>query len=240
MTDVAITLRGEALLLLPERAVYWPARETLIIADPHFGKAAAFRAGGIPIPGGTTAAMTRRLDAALGRSGATRLLVLGDLLHARDGRAPRLLEEVTRWREERPDLRVVLVRGNHDRRAGDPPAEWRVECRDAPVIEPPFVWRHEPPVAQAGRLAPAPQPGQVEPQESPDRDPALGAYPIAGHVHPAAALGGNGRSLTLPCFYFGRDYALLPAFGEFTGTAIVRPRAGERVFVLAGETIVEK
>jgi len=54
------------------------------------------------------------------------------------------------------------------------------------------------------------------------------------------ALGGNGRALTLPCFYFGRDYALLPAFGEFTGTAVVRPRAGERVFVLAGDEIIAK
>jgi hypothetical protein len=54
------------------------------------------------------------------------------------------------------------------------------------------------------------------------------------------ALSGNGRALTLPCFYFGRDYALLPAFGEFTGTAVVRPRTGERVFVLAEGEIIEK
>ena len=46
--------------------------------------------------------------------------------------------------------------------------------------------------------------------------------------------------MTLPCFYFGRDYALLPAFGEFTGTAVVRPRAGEGVFVLAGDEVVPK
>lgn len=230
--DVGLELRGEALRLLPERAVYWPARRALIIADPHFGKAAAFRAGGVPIPGGTTTAMLRRLDAALERAGAARLVVLGDLLHARSGRAPRTLDEVAAWRAARPGLLITLIRGNHDRRAGDPPAEWRVECLDAPAAETPFVWLHEPPdaVVQAVELASASQPGQVE----------LQGYPIAGHVHPAVALGGNGRALTLPCFYFGRDYGLLPAFGEFTGTAVVRPRAGERVFVLAGEEIIEK
>jgi DNA ligase-associated metallophosphoesterase len=229
--DARLELRGEELWLLPERAVYWPARRALIIADPHFGKAAAFRAGGVAVPGGTTAAMLRRLDATLDRAGAIRLIVLGDLLHARAGRAPHTLDEVAAWRAARPGLTITLVRGNHDRRAGDPPAEWRVECLDAPVVEPPFVWLHEP-VAQAVQLASerASQPGQVE----------LQGYPICGHVHPAVALSGNGRALTLPCFYFGRDCGLLPAFGEFTGTAVVRPRVGERVFVLAGGEIIEK
>ncbi len=236
MNSVSTRLRGEELLLLPERAVYWPRAGTLIVADPHFGKAAAFRAGGIPIPGGTTAEMLRRLDAALDRTGAARLLVLGDLLHARSGRAPRTLETVAAWRAARPGLRVTLVRGNHDRRAGDPPAEWGVECLDAPVAEPPFLWLHEPPVARVSEPASS-APANTE---NAGCQPSLQAYPVAGHVHPAVALGGNGRGLTLPCFYFGREYGLLPSFGEFTGTAVVRPRPGEGVFVLAGDEVIAK
>ncbi len=215
-------VQGETLLLLPERALFWPRAGTLLIADVHFGKAAAFRAGGIAVPGGTTAAMLARLSAALDHTAAARLLVLGDLLHARAGRAPHTLEQVAAWRAARPDLRISLIRGNHDARAGDPPADWGVECLDAPVAEPPFLWRHEPPAPVERTALSAPPHG----------------YPVAGHVHPAVALSGGGRGLTLPCFYFGRDYALLPAFGEFTGTAIVRPRAGERVFVLAGDEII--
>jgi DNA ligase-associated metallophosphoesterase len=226
MHFLSIELRGEEMWLLPERAVYWPRTGALVIADPHFGKAAAFRAGGIPVPGGTTAEMLHRLDAALDRTGAARLLVLGDLLHARAGRVPHTLETVAAWRAARPGLRVALVRGNHDRRAGDPPAEWRVECLDAPVAEPPFLWLHEPPDPVAQAFLPA--------------LPALQGYPVAGHVHPAVALGGNGRGLTLPCFYFGRAYGLLPSFGEFTGTAVVRPRPGEGVFVLAGDEVIAK
>lgn len=232
---ITTEVRGETLWLLPERAVYWPRAGALLIADPHFGKAAAFRAGGIPIPGGTTAEMLRRLSAALDTTAAARLLVLGDLLHARAGRAPHTLEQFAAWRATRPALTITLIRGNHDTRAGDPPADWDVECLDAPVVEAPFVWLHDP-FSRAGWLpAPSPPTGQEAGSQ-----PALQGYPIAGHVHPAVALGGNGRAMTLPCFYFGRDYALLPAFGEFTGTAVVRPRAGEGVFVLAGDEVVPK
>ncbi len=230
---IATQVWGETLWLLPERAVYWPRAGALIVADVHFGKAAAFRAGGIAVPGGTTAAILARLSAVLDRTAATRLLILGDLLHARAGRAPRTLVAVTAWRAARPDLAITLVRGNHDNRAGDPPEDWGVECLDAPVVEAPFVWLHEPPSRSAG-CQPALQAEEAGVQ------PALQGYPVAGHVHPAVALGGNGRGLTLPCFYFGRDYALLPAFGEFTGTAVIRPRSGERVFVLAGDEIIAK
>jgi hypothetical protein len=45
--------------------------------------------------------------------------------------------------------------------------------------------------------------------------------------------------MTLPCFHFGANVAILPAFGEFTGTALVRPVAGDRVYVVAGERVLE-
>jgi metallophosphoesterase superfamily enzyme len=64
---------------------------------------------------------------------------------------------------------------------------------------------------------------------------------MAGHLHPAVRLAGRGgQSLALPCFYFGHAYAVLPAFGDFTGTALVSPRPGERVVVVADDTLIEK
>jgi metallophosphoesterase superfamily enzyme len=42
----------------------------------------------------------------------------------------------------------------------------------------------------------------------------------------------------LPCFFFTRDYAILPAFGPFTGMADVEPQAGDRVYVVAGAQVV--
>lgn len=54
MTARDIDLAGHRVLLLLEKALYWPARKMLVIADIHFGKAASFRAQGVPVPRGTT------------------------------------------------------------------------------------------------------------------------------------------------------------------------------------------
>lgn len=213
--DVAITVQGEDLRLLPERAVYWPAQRTLIIADPHFGKAAAFRAAAVPVPAGTTADNLARLDAALARTNAERLICLGDLFHARAGRTQTTLDAIGAWRQQHAELELVLVRGNHDQRAGDPPASWRIRCVDEPAThDPPFVWRHAPMPDAAG-------------------------YVLAGHLHPAVHLRGPGRQgMPLACFWFRRKYGVLPAFGDFTGTARVRLRPGDLVYVLAGDEII--
>lgn len=209
-------LMGETLTLLPERAIFWPRQHTLIVADLHFGKAAAFRAGGIPVPEQTTGATLARLDTLLARFRPERLLCLGDLLHARTGRAPVTLEAVSAWRMRHTQLAVTLVRGNHDVRAGDPPDDWEMLCLDEPVTEHPFAWRH----------TPATEPG---------------LYALAGHLHPAVRVEGSGRqSATLACFYFACEYAVLPAFGAFTGTSLVRPKRGEIAFLIAGDTIIKK
>lgn len=209
-----VEIQGESLTLLPERALLWERTSTLIVADVHLGKAASFRAAGIPLPGGTTTETLSRLTAALGRTGARRLLLLGDFFHARSGRAGRTLAAISSWRDRHEDLEIVLVRGNHDRGAGDPPAEWGFACRDEPCSEPPFTFRHHP-AEEAG------------------------VYVLAGHIHPAVTLAGLARQREkLPCFLFGDRVGLLPAFGDFTGGATVRPRRGDRVYAVAGDEVV--
>src|SRR6478752_4639680 len=105
---------------MAERALYWQREGALIIADLHWGKAATFRAAGVPLPPGTTTDDLARLDRALARTGARRLILLGDLFHARAGRhAAATLVTVAAWRSAHPSLDVLLVRGNHDRSAGD-------------------------------------------------------------------------------------------------------------------------
>ena len=122
----ACTIVGVPVVMMPERALYLPEEETLLVADVHWGKAASFRASHIPMPTGSTAADLARLSQALLHSGARRLVVLGDLLHARSGRQPGTLAAVSAWRERHADIEMVLVRGNHDMHAGDPPAELRI------------------------------------------------------------------------------------------------------------------
>jgi metallophosphoesterase superfamily enzyme len=115
---------GERLVLLPERAAWWPAREAIFVADFHLGKAASFRSAGIPLPAGTTAENIDRLEAVMARCPAGHLVFLGDFLHSAQGRVPATLERFARWRAARPGLSITLVRGNHDDRACDPPADW--------------------------------------------------------------------------------------------------------------------
>jgi DNA ligase-associated metallophosphoesterase len=212
--DVRAEVKGEELVLLPERAVWWPSRNTLLVADVHFGKAASFRAHGVPVPHGTTVGTLARLDAMLERTGANRIIFIGDFLHAREGRAPDTVRTLAEWRRRRSAVSMTLVRGNHDRRAGDPLPEIAIDCVDPPLAEPPFTLAHHPRAV-------------------------AGAYVIAGHLHPAVVMTGPARQWErLPCFWFGSDVAVLPAFGDFTGVAEINPLPADRVFVIAGELVL--
>ena len=151
---------GERLVLRPDRSLFWPRARALVIADPHFGKADAFRAAGVPVPGGPGRALAR-LAAALADTAAGRLIVLGDLWHSRDGRTDRVAAGLAGWRAALPGLRVELVRGNHDR-AGTPPDGWGEWS--GVVVEPPFVFAHFP-------------------------EPSAAGYVLAGHLHSGVVLG---------------------------------------------------
>lgn len=212
---IPVTVAGEELLLLPEKAAFWPRTAALFVADLHLGKPDAFAAAGIAVPTATAAADLAVLSRLIETHAARRLVVLGDLFHARAGRSAALFDAVAAWRADHPDLDVLVIRGNHDRHAGDPPSGWGFRVGAEPVAEPPFAFRHFP-------------------------DPTPGLYTLAGHVHPRYTLVGRGRQrLRLPCFWFGPEVGILPAFGGFTGTAAVRTAAGARVFVIAGDEVVE-
>lgn len=218
MTGLAprVSLAGETLRLLPERAAYWERAQTLLVADAHFGKAATFRASAIPVPHGTTAEGLARLDALLDRLAVDRIVFLGDLLHAREGRAADTLRLLAEWREEHARTELVLVRGNHDRMAGDPPAELRIACVDEPLREGPLAFAHHP--------------GELD-----------DGYQIAGHLHPGLRLRGpGGDRARLACFWIGAARTILPAFGDFTGLADITPGTGDRVFVIAGRDVIER
>ncbi|HEX6695083.1 MAG TPA: metallophosphoesterase, partial [Longimicrobiales bacterium] len=118
--DVEVVVAGERLLLCPELAVYRATERTLYVADTHFGKSATFRSEGLPVPHGTTADAVARLDALRARLDVQRLIILGDFLHAAQGRTPGTLDALRDWRSRWADVEMTLVRGNHDRHAGDP------------------------------------------------------------------------------------------------------------------------
>ncbi|CAB5717532.1 metallophosphoesterase, DNA ligase-associated [Delftia tsuruhatensis] len=209
----ATTLAGESVHLLAQHALWWPARATLCIADLHLGKAATFRARGIPVPAGTTEGNLERLSALLLGLPVRRLVVLGDFLHAAQARTPAVLAALAAWRERHPAVELVLVRGNHDSHAGDPPPALGMAVVDEPWPLGPFAACHHPQVG-------------------------VPLHVLAGHVHPAVVLRGPGRdALRLPCFAVHPQFTLLPAFGLFTGMASLAPEAGCQLFAVGGERV---
>lgn len=209
---LALELAGETVLLLAQKALYWPRLRMLVVADIHFGKAAAFRALGVPVPGGTTAANLGALDALLAAHDVVHLLFLGDFLHARAAHAAATLDAMRRWRERHADLLITVVRGNHDAHAGDPPPWLEIAMVDEPYLQAPFAFCHHP-------------------------DVLVSAYVLAGHVHPLCRLRARRESLSLPCFLLGPERAVLPAFGAFTGGHMIVAQPDERVVITTGNAI---
>lgn len=208
-------------VLHPSGAALLSADHTLLVADAHFGKAVSFRKLGVPVPSGTTSETLDQLARAVADTKARRIVFLGDFLHSRRAHAAATLDGLARWRSAHAAVELTLVRGNHDERAGDPPAELGIHVVDEPLVHGPFALCHHP------RAIP-------------------GAYVMAGHWHPCISVSGRAfERLRLPCFWFGDDTGalpqnaagVLPAFGSFTGMHRIEPRAGDRIFPVAGEVV---
>ena len=207
-------LGEEQFVLLPGGAAWWPGRRALIVADPHWGKASAFRDSGIPVPE-TIGEDLKRLSLMLTRCRADRLYVLGDLAHTRGAWSPTIVKPLEQFRLIHADLEITVVRGNHDTAAGDPPASLRFTCVDEPCRAGPITLRHHP-----------------------DQHPA--GPTLCGHLHPAVRIGRSSRTqIRRPCFHLRNDQLTLPAFGSFTGRHTLRLEPGDDVFVLTDDAVID-
>jgi DNA ligase-associated metallophosphoesterase len=216
-----IRIADADVVLHPSGAALLTAHQTLLVADAHFGKAVSFRRLGVPVPAGTTGETLDALSAVLEATRARHLVFLGDFLHSRRSHAAGTLAALRRWRASQAGLQLTLVRGNHDDRAGDPPADLGIAVVDEPLPLGPFALCHHP-------------------------RPVPGRYVLAGHWHPCISVAGRAfERLRLPCFWLGDDsgalpqqaVGVLPAFGSFTGMHRIEPRAGDRIFPVAGDVV---
>lgn len=216
-THATVHWAGEALHLLPAHALWWPAGETLFIADLHLGKAASYRALGQPVPGGTTQDNLARLDALIATHQPRHVVCLGDFLHAASGRTPAVLRSLLDWRARHRNVAMTLVRGNHDDRAGDPPPEAGIDVVEEPWLLGPFACCHHPR-----------PPGERHPTH----------FVLAGHLHPVCHLSGPARdALRLPCFVSEPGQGILPAFGAFTGGHALPAAPGRCFHAIGGQRV---
>lgn len=213
----AINLRGSRFWLLSQKAMYWQKKKILMIADLHIGKSGHFRKHGIPVPGKVNTSNIDKMDELVQKIEPKHLIILGDLFHSRNNKEWKQFES---WRKKQPKLEVSLVIGNHDILPNTVYHSSHINLFKKVTIES-FLLIHD----------------LNEISSEKDR---TGNYILSGHIHPAVQLKGKGRqSMKLPCFYFGRTQGILPAFGQFTGTHVIEPRKGEKVYTIADSQIVD-
>jgi len=227
MHIIPVTTAAEApaaeadIVLVPGRAAFLPATATLLVADLHLGKAATFRSQGIPVPEGTAQKDLARLALLVAATRARRLLVLGDLFHAKSGCTEEVFAEFTATRGRFAATEVLLVAGNHDRSVGRLPAGLGIDSVLRTHDEPPFHFVHEP-------GTPLPEPDRDEP------------FTVAGHLHPTIALTSpSGDRLTDRCFVAEPGLLVMPAFGSFTGGHRVTPTDQSRIWIARDDGVVD-
>jgi uncharacterized protein len=200
-------------VLQPEGAVFLTDFSSLVIADVHLGKSATFRAHGLPVPEGDTARDLSRMRELASRLKADEIIIAGDLFHAAAGVSTELSYMLSSFITE-IGIPIHLVTGNHDAKIRTLPCGMKSH---------PFIDRgnirivHDP--ADAGK------------------GPSLH---LAGHWHPVARIrDGKRTSLRLPSFVLRGNLLVLPAFGSFTGGAVLHPESGDRLFVPMRDQVIE-
>lgn len=204
-------LLEQTMELLPERCIFWHEEHTLILSDLHLGKITHFRKHGIAAPSQVRFNELERLTSLLVQYQPKRVIIVGDLFHSDLNPEWDLFVS---YLKPFNHIEWLLVRGNHD----SLPAFLFKDIGfkvSASVFLQPFLFIHHP---------------ETNKQH----------YVISGHIHPGVRLSGKGKQyLKLPCFYFGEKFALLPAFGTFTGLATVDPSPHDSVYAIANNQIIQ-
>ena len=185
---VPFSFAGETFSATADGALYWPARQALLVADLHLEKASWFARLGQFLPPYDSHATLEALAREVDRTGATTLYCLGDSFHDRFGcdrlpaSARELLTKLT------STLDWVWIVGNHDPGFADH-CGGRIEDE---VEVGGIILRHEA------------DPGEARPE-------------MSGHFHPKLRLHLRGRQVSRRCFVISGRKIILPAFGSLTG-----------------------
>lgn len=208
------TIKGTKVFIDKDRALYFEDFNSLVISDLHIGKSAHFRKNGLPIPNNVANNDLQRLSNLIKKHQPKQLIVTGDMFHHSLNSN---IEEFANWRTLFSSIEIVLVKGNHDKLDSQIYSDLNLKVCDHSYCLGKFCFVHEASDLYSGDL-----------------------YPISGHIHPGISIKGKAKQrLKLPCFFFGNQFAVLPAFSEFTGLSIIKPLDTDRVFAITKSKIVE-
>jgi len=211
-------LNHQTLWLSAERCIYWEEENALILSDLHLGKSGHFRKSGIGVPQNIFKEDLQRLFAQIQFFKPTQLLIVGDLFHSH---ANKEMDIFLKWRNDVPDLQLRLIRGNHDILSKKFYADANIQVTKQKLSVNNFCFTHDI-------------------NETCEEESSNTNFTFSGHVHPGISMNGIGKqSLRLPCFYFTKEYAILPAFSLFTGLYKITPKKNDKVFALGENGIVK-
>mgnify|MGYP000281517570 CR=1 FL=1 len=201
--------------LMPERALWFRSARTLVVADLHFGKVNHFRRAGLPVPLAANRKNAERLIDCINKVKPQRTIFLGDLFHSAYNDDWEVVGQIV---NHFPACTFDLIRGNHDVLSEQQYVRYGINVIGQMEVGT-LLLTHEP----------------LEPEDIP-----AGFTNVAGHIHPGARLVGKGRqSLTFPCFWKSGNQMVVPAFGSFTGLAVIRPGEADHVFIIVENKIME-
>jgi len=207
---IDIRLKGEVLMLLPQKAIFWKSESLLLIADVHLGKAGHFRKNGLAVPGNLHHGDLQKLELLISSCRPKTILFLGDLFHSEVNAEWYVFAD---WVKKFDKIDFTLIVGNHDILPEKSYQDLNFHLTARLAIGP-FSFTHEP---------------------TPESD----HYNFAGHIHPGIRLRGAAKQgMVLPCFYFKQDHAILPAFGRFTGLFMMKKWQKDRVFAISEESVI--
>ncbi|MGY4385600.1 DNA ligase-associated metallophosphoesterase [Pedobacter sp. UYP24] len=208
-----ISCRGETLFLSKEKAIYWERERMLIISDLHIGKSAHFRKSGIQVPNAVGLTDLHRLTSLVKEFNPLIVLVTGDMFHNKINSDVNAFLE---WRNTYSNLKVILIKGNHDELKTKDYKALNIELHTKELIISPFRFIHDKPKV------------------------ADEYFNISGHIHPGVILYGKAKQrLKFPCFYFNETCAVLPAFSIFTGLFLIKQQEGDRFFAITPQQVIE-
>lgn len=218
-------IQDQQFWLTTERTMFWEEEKSLVVSDLHFGKTGHFRKSGIPVPAVVYKEDLQRLIAQIQYFQPEELIVVGDMFHSRENRE---MDLFLKWRFDLPDIIFRLIRGNHDVLKEEWYANAGIQLSPQTLTRHQFHFVHDINDHLTGKSG-----------YSVNRQHGR-SYFFSGHVHPGIRVEGAGKqSLCFPCFYFGKKYAVLPAFSRFTGTAMINPGAEEQVFAIVNRELIQ-
>ncbi|MCY2982030.1 MAG: ligase-associated DNA damage response endonuclease PdeM [Planctomycetota bacterium] len=215
-SSLAVSIEGLDFRLLAKRGLYWPEQKILFIADTHFGKEATFRSQGIAVPRGSTEGTVATIAQMISECQASRLVLLGDMFHARSSISEGIRESLDAFFLAHPQLRFTLVLGNHDRGIQALTKGWPIEIIDSGAAI-----------------------GSVSVSHLPQEPSLSTKLLLCGHLHPAYRFTSKMDSVgKLPCFWLSNRQFVLPAIGEFTGTQVIHPSKSDQTWVIVDDQIL--